>query len=106
MKAMGADKEDEMKKAQGRFVKRLIAALIVFLIPSMLNFIFTSLVSIDVDFASCWTDAKLTNIERDCLIFVENDKKKLKKYGNYKNNRYRNYSLNNYNNLTPIEFTK
>ena len=28
---------------------------------------------------------RLTNIERDCLIFVENNKEKLKKYGNYKN---------------------
>lgn len=39
MKAMGADKEDEMKKAQGRFVKRLIAAALVFLIPLILEFV-------------------------------------------------------------------
>ena len=35
-------------------VKRLVAALIVFLIPSMLDFIFTSLVTIESDFSSCW----------------------------------------------------
>ena len=28
---------------------------------------------------------KLTNIERNCLIFVENNKNILKKYGNYEN---------------------
>lgn len=39
IKAMGADKEDEMKKAQTKFVKRLIAAALVFLIPLIIEFI-------------------------------------------------------------------
>lgn len=39
IKAMGADKEDEMKKAQGKFIKRLIAAALVFLVPLILEFI-------------------------------------------------------------------
>lgn len=39
IKAMGADKEDEMKKAQGKFIKRLIAAALVFIIPLILEFI-------------------------------------------------------------------
>jgi len=39
MKAMGADKDDEMKKAQGKFVKRLIAAALVFIIPLIIQFI-------------------------------------------------------------------
>lgn len=39
MKAMGADKEDEMKKAQQRFIRRLIAAALVFIVPLILEFI-------------------------------------------------------------------
>ena len=39
IKAIGADKDDEMKKAQGRFVKRLIAAALVFIIPLIIEFV-------------------------------------------------------------------
>lgn len=39
IKAIGADKDDEMKKAQGRFVKRLIAAALVFLVPLIVEFV-------------------------------------------------------------------
>lgn len=39
IKAMGSEKEDEMKKAQNRFVKRLIAAALVFLVPFIIEFI-------------------------------------------------------------------
>ncbi len=39
IKAIGADKDDEMKKAQGRFVKRLIAAALAFLLPLIIEFI-------------------------------------------------------------------
>ncbi len=39
IKAIAADKDDEMKKAQGRFVKRLISAAIVFLVPLLIEFI-------------------------------------------------------------------
>lgn len=39
IKATGADKDDEVKKAQGKFVKRLIAAGLVFLIPFIIEFI-------------------------------------------------------------------
>ena len=43
IKAIGADKDDEMKKAQGRFVKRLIAAALVFIIPFILQFVLEKL---------------------------------------------------------------
>ena len=56
-KAVVDGKSDSLKEVFNQNVKRLIAALIVFLIPSMLNFIFTTLVSMDMDFASCWTNA-------------------------------------------------
>lgn len=39
IKAIAADKDDEMKKAQGAFVKRLIAAALVFIIPLIIEFI-------------------------------------------------------------------
>ena len=38
IKAIGADKEDEMKKAQSKFIKRLIAAALVFLVPLIIEF--------------------------------------------------------------------
>lgn len=39
VKAIAAGKEDEMKKAQGSFTKRLIAAALVFIIPLIIEFI-------------------------------------------------------------------
>ena len=39
IKAVGADKDDEMKKAQGRFVKRLIAAALIFIIPFIIEIV-------------------------------------------------------------------
>lgn len=39
IKAIGSDSEDEMKKATGKFFKRLIVAAIIFIIPFILEFI-------------------------------------------------------------------
>lgn len=39
IKAIGADKDDEIKKAQGKFIKRLIAAALVFIVPLILEFV-------------------------------------------------------------------
>ena len=41
IKAVGADKEDEMKKAQRHFIIRLIAAALIFIVPYILEFIIT-----------------------------------------------------------------
>lgn len=38
IKAIASDKDDEMKKAQGRFIKRLIAAALIFIIPFIIEF--------------------------------------------------------------------
>lgn len=38
IKAIAAQNDDEMKKAQGRFVKRLIAAALLFIIPFLIEF--------------------------------------------------------------------
>ena len=39
MKAVGSDKEDEMKKAQKKFIIRLISAALVFIVPLIITFI-------------------------------------------------------------------
>ena len=39
VKAIFAGKEDEMKKAQSNFIRRVIAAIVVFLIPTLVNFL-------------------------------------------------------------------
>ena len=39
IKAIVSEKDDEMKKAQGHFVKRLIAAALIFIIPFIIEFI-------------------------------------------------------------------
>ena len=39
LRAIASEKDDEMKKAQGRFIKRLIAAALIFVIPFILEFI-------------------------------------------------------------------
>ncbi len=41
IKAVGTDKDDEMKKAQKHFIIRLIAAALIFVIPYILEFIIT-----------------------------------------------------------------
>ena len=38
IKAIAAQNDDEMKKAQGKFVKRLIVAALLFLLPLIINF--------------------------------------------------------------------
>lgn len=43
MKAMGSNKSDVMKQSQKRFVKRLIAAALVFLIPLLIQFVLIKL---------------------------------------------------------------
>lgn len=50
IKATGSDKDDDMKKAQGNFVKRLIAAALIFLIPLIIQFILPIL---GFDYYSC-----------------------------------------------------
>lgn len=39
IKAIASDKDDEMKKAQGRFIKRLIAAALIFIVPFIIEYI-------------------------------------------------------------------
>lgn len=57
-KAVIAGKEDDIKKAQGPFVKRIVAAVIVFIVPWLVNFAM-GLVS-NNEWYECWTDAGST----------------------------------------------
>ena len=50
IKATASDKDDDVKKAQGNFVKRLIAAALIFLIPLLIEFI---LPKFGFDYNSC-----------------------------------------------------
>ena len=43
IKAMSANKEDEMKKAQQRFIRRLIAAALIFIAPFIIEFVLDKL---------------------------------------------------------------
>ena len=52
-KAVIAGKEDEMKKAQGTLIKRVIYALAIFLVVTIVLFV-TGLVGSD-DWHKCWT---------------------------------------------------
>ena len=43
IKAIGSDKDDVMKQSQKKFIKRLVAAALVFLIPLIIEFILTKM---------------------------------------------------------------
>lgn len=63
MKAVMAGKEDEIKKAQTTFMKRCIAAVVVFLIPLIVSLImglFPAGVTdsgVEVNYKTCWDKA-------------------------------------------------
>jgi murein DD-endopeptidase MepM/ murein hydrolase activator NlpD len=56
-------KADTMKASLTTSFKKILAALIVFLIPGIMNYVFTSLVEMKVDFATCFTNANLDYIK-------------------------------------------
>lgn len=63
MKAVMAGKEDEIKKAQGTFVKRAIAAVIAFFIPLIVSIVMGLIVVGETDtgesvnYKTCWERA-------------------------------------------------
>ena len=65
VKAIIAGKEDEIKKHQQTLIKRLIAAVIIFLIPLLVSIIL-GWVGGD-NWKNCWNDAK--NQELSDIIF-------------------------------------
>jgi len=57
-KAVIAGKEDEMKKAQGTFIKRCVYALVVFLIFVIIEFVFGLVGQKEGAWKTCWNAAK------------------------------------------------
>lgn len=55
-KAVIAGKEDEMKKAQGTLIKRVIYAIAIFLVVTIVTFV-TGLVG-SKNWKTCWNDAQ------------------------------------------------
>ncbi len=58
-------KEDDLKDALKVTVKRIIAGLIIFFLPAMINYVFTSLVKgNEVDFIACFESASKEKVEK------------------------------------------
>ena len=63
-KAVIAGKEDEMKKAQGTLIKRVIYAVAIFLVVTIVTFA-TGLVGPN-EWKTCWNDAQDGKIDNIC----------------------------------------
>lgn len=57
-KAVIAGDEKKMKEAQKPFIKRIIAAVIVFLIPIIVNMILSFVTKGNSDWIDCWNHSK------------------------------------------------
>ena len=60
----GSKAADSLKEGLVKNAKRLISAFVIFLLPSIMNFIFTDLVPGDTAINQCFTNANLTKIEQ------------------------------------------
>ena len=54
-KAVTEKSEDKIKEAQNRLIKRAIAAVLVFLVATLVNIIFSVIISRDMDYKDCTT---------------------------------------------------
>lgn len=67
-KAAVASKEDEIKAAQKLLIKRVVYAVVIFLVPAIVNLVFnivsTNVNTTGANFWYCWNDQK-TNCELD-----------------------------------------
>lgn len=61
-KAVISSKEDEMEKAQRALIKRLIYAIAVFLVVTLVNFAI-GLISTNEEWHDCWVNAKNEKID-------------------------------------------
>ena len=61
-KAVIAGKEDEMKKAQGTLIKRVIYAVAVFLVVPIVTFVMVNLIGNDT-WQTCWGEVGKADIE-------------------------------------------
>ena len=61
-KAVIAGKEDEMKKAQGTLIKRVIYAVAIFLVVTIVGFVMGMVGS--TDWNNCWSSVGEAQVER------------------------------------------
>ncbi|MBQ3475875.1 MAG: hypothetical protein IJH20_06880 [Bacilli bacterium] len=71
-KSVVAGDEKEMKQKRKPFVQRLIAAIVIFIIPFIVSLIITTFFK-NSDFATCWTNAKDRNIDIPTADNILND---------------------------------
>lgn len=64
LQAVIASDEKAMKSCQNKFVKRILASVIIFFVPVIVDFSFTSLAKLDLEYTDCWTIATKENIEK------------------------------------------
>lgn len=64
LKAVISSNENDMKQAQGRFVRRGLAAAIIFFVPVIVNFSFTAFAQAELEYMDCWTTATEENVEK------------------------------------------
>ena len=70
-KAVISSDEKEMKVAQNHFIKRTMAAVVIFFIPIIINFSFSTFTELELEYADCLTAATQENIE---LLKAEEEK--------------------------------
>ena len=59
-KAIIAGDEKEMKAKRKPFVGRLVAAIVILILPGLINLVMSTLAGQNNTFARCWTAAKVT----------------------------------------------
>ena len=79
-KSVIAGDEKKIKENQGKFVKRIISAVIVFLIPLIINVVLNFVVQDSNDWVKCWNEASWNgainpNIDDDSESSSSSDKK-------------------------------
>ena len=96
-KCVIAGDEKKIKENQGKFIKRIASAIIVFLIPIIVNFVmsFAFTDTVNEDWTNCWNDAASSSSKISTDIGSSSDSndqkgdgkncKKIKVKGKYKN---------------------
>lgn len=62
MAVVNSKPDDELKSVLSKSIKRFIAAIIVFFLPSIFSFVFTDLVTVDASLLVCFENASLDKI--------------------------------------------
>lgn len=62
MAVVNSKPDDELKAVLSKSIKRFIAAIIVFFLPSIFSFVFTDLVTVDASLMVCFENASLDKI--------------------------------------------